>query len=197
MRILGYARSTKGKNQGASIERQKRFIIEFCQKKSHELVTIYIDEGCSGKIPMQKRPQGKLLLEHASRENLTIAVTKIAKLTQDRRAADFPEQFDVILVRDEPKKLQAQANVNNIKSCFETVLGVGGDFYFALSANYPDFIEEVAQLVEKGRGTIEIDALLGLINQWKDTFERDLEAMFPVETEPEEENPTGTMPDRE
>ena len=66
MRVLGYARtSTKGKNQDPSIEHQKSYIIEFLQKESHELVTIYVDEGCSGKIPLQKRPQAELIAEKA------------------------------------------------------------------------------------------------------------------------------------
>lgn len=69
MKVVGYARvSTDRQKNEATIETQVELIKRHCERKGHELVHIYRDDGVSGRTTfLHERPLGRVLLEAARR----------------------------------------------------------------------------------------------------------------------------------
>ena len=74
--LLGYARvSTLDQGDGTSLENQERIIRGFAMAKGFQQfdISVYVDSGVSGSIPLSMRPAGKRLLDDAKVGDVVIA----------------------------------------------------------------------------------------------------------------------------
>jgi site-specific DNA recombinase len=66
MKVAVYARvSTEHQADKQTIQLQLEFAQKFCELHKHEIVGIYADEGISGTVPMERRPEGARMLDAA------------------------------------------------------------------------------------------------------------------------------------
>jgi hypothetical protein len=82
VRAVLYARvSTEEQREKQSIETQIDFARPWCERENISLVGIYRDEGISGTIPFEDRPDGKRLLEDARQKKFNVVlVFKVDRL---------------------------------------------------------------------------------------------------------------------
>ncbi len=90
----GYIRVST-QEQSSSIDCQRSTIMKYCDLKGIELPEIIVDEGVSGTIPMEDRPNGKVL--HGARDT-TIIVTKLDRLF--RSVSDYVKNVELWTKRD-------------------------------------------------------------------------------------------------
>jgi site-specific DNA recombinase len=66
MKVAIYARvSTEGQRERETIQIQLEFAKKYCDLHKHEVISIYADDGVSGAVPMERRPEGARLLDAA------------------------------------------------------------------------------------------------------------------------------------
>ena len=89
MLAYGYTRvSTEEQaSGGVSLAAQQERIGLFCKLRGMELKHLYCDEGISGGIPVQDRPQGGQLLAQvkAARERVAVVILKLDRLSRNVR----------------------------------------------------------------------------------------------------------------
>ena len=65
-RVAGYARvSTEDQADQRTIDAQDDFLRRYCDLHDLTLVKVYMDDGVSGTVPLEDRPDGRKLLEDA------------------------------------------------------------------------------------------------------------------------------------
>src|SRR5262245_51457999 len=82
MRAVLYARvSSEEQARRESIETQVHYAKQQCEREGSLLVQVYKDEGISGTIPFENRPDGKLLLADARAGKFeTVLLYKVDRL---------------------------------------------------------------------------------------------------------------------
>ena len=92
----GYIRvSTEDQTHGYSLDAQRAGIQEYCERNGYQLVLIYADEGVSAHTDkISKRPQLRLLLEHATQEQFDVVVVH----TLDRWARNMRVQTEALKI---------------------------------------------------------------------------------------------------
>lgn len=75
MAVYGYARvsTIKQVNEGESLDVQRRQIEGYCHMHGLDLTDIHVEEGVSGSIPINKRPQGSVLVAKLVKGDAIIA----------------------------------------------------------------------------------------------------------------------------
>src|SRR5205823_7631086 len=84
-RVAGYMRvSTEEQRERQSIETQRQYAERHTFREGIEVVDWYADDGVSGTIPMDQRPEGSRLLRDASAGRFgTLLVYKLNRLGRD------------------------------------------------------------------------------------------------------------------
>jgi len=78
--------STEEQAQKQSIQNQVESGKEFCQREGLLIHDFYLDNGISGTIPLEERPEGKRLLEDASKGSFeSVIIWKIDRLGRDTK----------------------------------------------------------------------------------------------------------------
>src|SRR5919112_5683548 len=73
--------SSEEQRERETIEIQREFLQEYCRLYSLEVVQIYADDGVSGTVPLQERPEGRRLLEDAKEGKFsTLLVYRLDRL---------------------------------------------------------------------------------------------------------------------
>lgn len=155
-RVFGYVRvSTVEQTKGDSLHVQAARIREFARRLGLPVVEIYEDPRVSGTIPLQKRPQGKLLLQavqdKAIRSGDLIIATRLDRMF--RRAADTHKVADIL------KKRQISLRLLNVfggddmtaDGMARAFLGMAAVFAELESSMIGDRIAEV-KLAQKQKG---------------------------------------------
>jgi len=74
-KVVGYARvSTELQREKQTIKTQEELICQFCEEQGYNLLRTYCEDGVSGTVPMEDRPQGKRLLEAAKQQEFEAVV---------------------------------------------------------------------------------------------------------------------------
>ena len=115
MLAFGYTRvSTEDQaNEGVSLAAQRERIELFCKLRGLTLKHLYCDEGISGGVPVQQRPQGSLLLEQVrnAKEKIAVVVLKLDRLSRNVR--------DLLMIVDD--HFEGRANLYLIDQGSETI----------------------------------------------------------------------------
>ncbi len=87
MKVALYGRvSTDEQKQNQTINNQKRELDKHIKGNGHEIYDYYLDEGISGTIPFENRPEGKRLLEDAEAKKFVfVLVLKTDRLGRNLR----------------------------------------------------------------------------------------------------------------
>jgi site-specific DNA recombinase len=88
IRAAVYCRvSSEIQKERASIETQRQFAIQYCQAQGIEVVDIFADDGVSGTIPLNERPEGARMLHSAKAKRFTVLLIfrldRLARSTMD------------------------------------------------------------------------------------------------------------------
>src|SRR5688572_24667430 len=80
-RVLGYCRVSTARQaeDGESLQVQRRQIEGRCHELGRDLAAVFVEEGVSGSIPLDQRPQGAALLAFAQPGD-TIVAAKLDRL---------------------------------------------------------------------------------------------------------------------
>lgn len=77
LRVVAYLRvSTEEQKQGYGVASQDRKINTWVERKGHLLVDTYTDEGVSGSLEVEDRPDGKRLMEDARAKKFDVVAVK-------------------------------------------------------------------------------------------------------------------------
>jgi site-specific DNA recombinase len=81
-RVALYMRvSSEEQRERETIEIQREFLQEYCRLYGLEVAQVYADDGVSGTIPLQERPEGRRLLEDAKEDGFsTVLVYRLDRL---------------------------------------------------------------------------------------------------------------------
>lgn len=85
MEVVAYIRISK-KSQGEAglgLKAQQEYISRASEANGWDVVATYIDDGVSGAIPLEERPQGSLAFKHAKASSLPVVVAKLDRLSRD------------------------------------------------------------------------------------------------------------------
>lgn len=95
MAAYGYIRVSTGKqaNQGHSLDAQQERIRAYCATKGLQLVRIYTDPGQSARKPLERRTEGRLLVEGIDRGE----VTEVVVYSLSRLFRSMPETLTKVL----------------------------------------------------------------------------------------------------
>ncbi len=85
LKVAVYARvSTDEQREKQTIETQVEKAKDFCRLHDLEVYDFYLDEGISGVIPIEERPEGRRLLEDASQKKFSaVVVYKLDRVGRD------------------------------------------------------------------------------------------------------------------
>jgi DNA invertase Pin-like site-specific DNA recombinase len=76
-RAVGYARLSKeGDREHHSIEAQVQAIRTYCQVRQWDLVEVYVDDGVSGAVRPDERPEMKRMIEDVLNDGISYIVVK-------------------------------------------------------------------------------------------------------------------------
>jgi len=86
-KVAVYCRvSTEEQRERQSIDNQIDFAKDYCQKNSLLIYKSYLDNGISGSVPLEERPEGRRLLEDAREGKFkNILIWKIDRLGRDTK----------------------------------------------------------------------------------------------------------------
>jgi len=86
-KVAVYCRvSTEEQKERHSIDNQVDFAKEFCKRNEYLTYDYYLDNGISGSIPFEDRPEGRRLLEDAREGKFkNILIWKIDRLGRDTK----------------------------------------------------------------------------------------------------------------
>lgn len=85
MDVIAYIRISK-KSQGEAglgLKAQQEYISRASEQNGWSVAATYIDNGVSGGISLEERPQGSLAFKHAKQAGLPLIVAKLDRLSRD------------------------------------------------------------------------------------------------------------------
>lgn len=134
-RIALYIRvsSKEQKREGLSLDVQERAMTSYAKDRGWQIINIFRDEGISAKIPLEKRPQGKLLMQGArSQEFDAILIVKF-----DRA---FRNTKDAITISEELSNLKI--DLISLREQIDTTTAMGR-FFFTINSAYAQLEREL------------------------------------------------------
>ena len=96
-RVALYARvSTEDQAERQTIHSQLNFLRKYCELHQIDVAGVYVDDGISGTIPLEDRPEGRRLLEDAAARACTaVLVYRLDRLARSLKALlDAHERLD-------------------------------------------------------------------------------------------------------
>ena len=86
MAAVGYARVSKEDREQETIQNQRILIEGHCKLHNVSLGEIYFDDDVSGVAPIERRPEGRRLIQDAQRRQFdTIFIYKLDRIGRDAR----------------------------------------------------------------------------------------------------------------
>jgi site-specific DNA recombinase len=84
MKVAIYARvSTEEQRERETIQIQLEFARKFCELHNHKIVSVYADDGVSGTVPTERRPEGSRMLDAArSKQFEAVLVYRIDRMAR-------------------------------------------------------------------------------------------------------------------
>jgi site-specific DNA recombinase len=87
MNLVAYLRISKTEVGSQSLDTQRRIIIQWSEIHGHRILAWFADDGVSGGIPMEERPEGEnALLRARNRDCGGIVVAKLDRLGRELKA---------------------------------------------------------------------------------------------------------------
>ena len=151
---VGYIRvSTEDQTQGYSLDAQRAGIQEYCERNGYQLVRIYADEGVSAHTDkISKRPQLRLLLEHATQGQFDVVVVH----TLDRWARNMRVHVEAL-----QRLIDARVGFASVTEDIDFNTAIGR-VMMALLAAFAEFFS--SQLGEHVKKAVKQRAAQGLQN---------------------------------
>ncbi len=141
MSVFGYIRASTN-DQKDTLTGQENQIKKYCELKSLELKTLYIDGGVSGSIDLKARPQGGEMMKNIVKGD-TLIVCKLDRIS--RNVADFVNTLNYF-------------NKNNIAfHCLEPQIDTSNPFGLFMCQVLSSISElERSMTIERVKKTIQV-----------------------------------------
>lgn len=132
-KVYGYVRVSTS-DQENSLEVQSKRIHEYCQFKHLQLEHIFIDEGISGSVPIDNRPEGHKLCSLLTKDVKGVIVVKPDRL--------FRSTTDALISVERWDKLGIELHVVDLNGATLNTNTASGKLIFTILIAYATFERE-------------------------------------------------------